>query len=595
MGISTRQLGPLHVAVVGKNDVISRLKTRFSAGDKTDIAFANTNLVTQAYRRPTVARDLKGFLILNDGIGLTIASKIFHGQGFIDNLNGTDFTPELLKALPQGTRVFLYGSKAHVLERASKVLEEGWGVTVVGQQDGYTKVDMAELCAHMNKVKAEVVLVALGNPRQEEWIAANRARINAPICIGVGAFLDFTAGEFKRAPLWIQKLKMEWFYRLMNEPKRLARRYTLDILVFLWVCRKFSKGAAASALSLLLMLGLSGGAAGCAANLGTETKHEPVVYEVSGTSNGMIGVNLAGGEFNGGRPNAVLNRDYVYPTAKDMAYFANKKFALVRVPFSWERVQPKLNKSLDGREVGYIRRVLDEAQAQNLKVILDVHNYAAYKKQRIGTEALPITAHTDLWRRLAKEFKDHPALWAYGMMNEPVGIAKGVWPKAAQDAIYAIRAEDKRTLILVPGESWSSAERWVKANPEFPLKDPSNNLRYEAHVYFDKDASGTYKKSFAEDGASVERVEKRFKPFIDWLAEHKVKGFIGEFGVPATPEWQPLLQRGLEIMHENDIPSTYWAAGAWWGNYPLSVQPSKDGGDRPQMRLLQKFAVKPLP
>ena len=81
--------------------------------------------------------------------------------------------------------------------------------------------------------------MAMGNPVQEEWILDNRQSLNANIVIGVGALFDFWAGDKPRAPRWVQRMRFEWFYRLCLEPRRLLRRYTVDIVRFLILCRKY--------------------------------------------------------------------------------------------------------------------------------------------------------------------------------------------------------------------------------------------------------------------------------------------------------------------------------------------------------------------
>lgn len=236
-----RPMGPLLVAVLRRKEATALILHHLENKRKINVAFANTNLITQAHRNPHVAKTMADFLILNDGIGLEIASHMFHRAGFPDNLNGTDFTPHLLASAPAGTRVFLYGSKPHVVKKAAPLLEASCGIKVVGTQDGYSPVSPAALCQRINESKAEIVLVATGNPRQEEWIALHHAQLKAPVCIGVGALLDFTANEFRRAPQWVQRIHMEWFFRLANEPRRLARRYTLDILYFLYICWMYKR------------------------------------------------------------------------------------------------------------------------------------------------------------------------------------------------------------------------------------------------------------------------------------------------------------------------------------------------------------------
>jgi beta-1,4-glucosyltransferase len=84
-----------------------------------------------------------------------------------------------------------------------------------------------------------VVLVALGNPVQEEWILNHRQALDASILIGVGALFDFWAGDKPRAPRAIQKMRLEWLYRLALEPRRLLRRYSVDLLVFFAHCHRY--------------------------------------------------------------------------------------------------------------------------------------------------------------------------------------------------------------------------------------------------------------------------------------------------------------------------------------------------------------------
>jgi beta-1,4-glucosyltransferase len=95
------------------------------------------------------------------------------------------------------------------------------------------------LCQRINASGADIVLVALGNPRQEEWIRQNMGALNANLLVSVGALLDFLSGGVRRAPMWVQKIRFEWLYRLAQEPQRLLRRYTVDIARFLYLCLRY--------------------------------------------------------------------------------------------------------------------------------------------------------------------------------------------------------------------------------------------------------------------------------------------------------------------------------------------------------------------
>jgi endoglucanase len=299
-----------------------------------------------------------------------------------------------------------------------------------------------------------------------------------------------------------------------------------------------------------------------------------------------IGVNLAGGDF--GRIPGVFNKDYTYPGAKQFDYCQKKGLRLIRLPFKWERIQPELMGTLDRDEIGRLDRVVELANRRDLKLVLDMHNYARYGGKLIGTDAVPNVAFADVWKRLATHFRDETAVAAYGIMNEPHGT-KGLWPAAAQACIDAIRTVDNKHVISVCGDGWSGAHSWRKYNDGLLLEDAADRLIYEAHQYFDHDNSGTYKKSYDDDGAYPTIGVKRLQPFVEWLNEHKLHGFIGEFGVPdSDPRWLVVLDNTLAEMHKRGLSGTYWAAGPWWNNYPLSVEPL-DGVDRPQMAVLEAY------
>lgn len=300
----------------------------------------------------------------------------------------------------------------------------------------------------------------------------------------------------------------------------------------------------------------------------------------------LLGVNLSGAGF---APQALpgkVGQHYFYPEKKHFAYYRDQNIRLIRFPFIWERVQHDLHKGLDTAQLRLLENTLDLAQEHGQKIILDMHNYGRYQGALIGSRKVPYEAYATVWRKLAERFKDHPALHGYDIMNEPHDTA-GLWPGAAQAAVDAIREVDRNTLIFVEGDRWASAYHWPKANANFLINDPTGNLIYEAHLYFDEDSSGRYRR---DDYSNVDPMlgVQRARPFVEWLKKHGQKGFLGEYGVPGSSE--PLLkamENLLVYLNENCVPSAYWAGGPGWGNYDMAIEP-RNGQHRPQMHVLQK-------
>lgn len=213
---------------------------RMATKQKSVLFFANTNFVVQC--RPILQRMINDdVLIVNDGIGMDIANLLLYRRKFHENLNGTDFTPYFFNKIKKPLRVFLLGGKPEVLAKASFYLQSQLGQYVVGTCDGYAGMQDENLVDVINALNAEVILVAMGNPKQEQWILDHYQQLNVKLISGVGALFDFWAGDKPRAPRFIQRIRMEWFYRLCLEPKRLFKRYTIDVITFLILCLKYRK------------------------------------------------------------------------------------------------------------------------------------------------------------------------------------------------------------------------------------------------------------------------------------------------------------------------------------------------------------------
>ncbi|MGE6663315.1 glycoside hydrolase family 5 protein [Pseudomonas sp. NPDC077408] len=307
----------------------------------------------------------------------------------------------------------------------------------------------------------------------------------------------------------------------------------------------------------------------------------------------LVGINLAGAEFGAdvALPGVYL-KQYIYPGEADFKRYAERNLKLVRLPFRWERIQPRLNGELNSVELGRMLATLDHAKKYNMQVILDMHNYYRYHGKMIGSNEVPVSAFADAWRRIAQKVANHPAVYGYGLMNEP-HTTNGKWPAAALAAAKSIRTLDADNWVVIAGDRWSSAFHWPSYNTQLVkdswMRDPNNNLMFEAHLYFDKDYSGYYTNRYEKYDPMIGVV--RAKPFVEWLTRYRLRGFIGEHGAPDfSPSAVVAMDNLLQYLGQHCIPSTYWAAGPWWGDYALSLD-VKSGKPRPQLPILQKHAA----
>lgn len=232
---SVRSIGGVNVEVSSRSEVLSRFVSSIRNREKFWLAFANTNLITFANRSSTLHAALRRFHVINDGVGMQLACLARHGEKFPENLNGTDLVPYLLKNASSPVRVFLFGAKPKSVEGAAKALSAYPGVEVCGFRDGYSCWDdMPGLVKEINDSNPDVVLVGLGNPFQELWIARYGSELKAPVTMAVGALFDFLSGTATRAPSLLRRARLEWLHRLVHEPKRLWRRYTVDAMYFFY-------------------------------------------------------------------------------------------------------------------------------------------------------------------------------------------------------------------------------------------------------------------------------------------------------------------------------------------------------------------------
>jgi exopolysaccharide biosynthesis WecB/TagA/CpsF family protein len=223
------------VASIGWDDAVRLLQRLIEEDRFTRISFLNAHNANLATTDGEFAAALEDFLILPDGIGVDIAARLLYGTSFPANLNGTDFVPGFLRETARPLTVGLIGAKADNVEGAvrnmARLMPRHEFVLV---NDGYfTEAEEQQILERIRTLRPDILLVAMGVPRQELWIRRNLTGEHCTLPIAVGALFDFMSGSVPRAPLLVRKLRLEWLFRLTLEPVRLWRRYVVGNPLFI--------------------------------------------------------------------------------------------------------------------------------------------------------------------------------------------------------------------------------------------------------------------------------------------------------------------------------------------------------------------------
>ncbi len=221
-------------SALSHEQAVERICGMLKTAHSHHVVLANAHTLNLAYTDEKYRRVLQqASLVLRDGVGVELAA-LAAGQRLTSNFVGTDFVPYLLEHLAQPqVRAFLYGAAPGVAMQAGNALRDRCpAIQIAGVMHGYT--DGAAVVGHVRTARPDVLLVALGNPLQEQWIAAHLCELNARVAIGVGGLFDYLAGGVWRAPQWVRRLRGEWVFRLCVEPRRLWRRYLTGNPQFLW-------------------------------------------------------------------------------------------------------------------------------------------------------------------------------------------------------------------------------------------------------------------------------------------------------------------------------------------------------------------------
>lgn len=239
----TESILGVNIAVTNMEKTIDTITENLENWRGKYVCVSNVHTTIMAHDDPKYMEvQNNAVLALPDGGPLSSYSRQ-SGNAEAERVTGPDLMKEMLKRSGEHKwRHFFYGSSEKTLDILSKTIEKKYpDATVVGMISppfrALTEEEDLEYIKQINEAKPDFVWVGLGAPKQEYWMAAHEDKINA-IMFGVGAAFDYEAGNIDRAPAWMQKANLEWFYRLMQDPKRLFKRYFKTNLKYLWLTRK---------------------------------------------------------------------------------------------------------------------------------------------------------------------------------------------------------------------------------------------------------------------------------------------------------------------------------------------------------------------
>ncbi|MBC8448637.1 MAG: WecB/TagA/CpsF family glycosyltransferase [Chloroflexi bacterium] len=245
MGRRQLRILGIRVDAVNSTQTLDIIEQIVREGRPRQVATVNPEFVVAAQANEPFRRALNAAsLALPDGIGLLWAARLL-GQRLPERVAGSDIVPRIAeRSAARGWRLFLLGSAPGVAERAAAQLVARYpDLVVAGTYAGSpAAAEEDDIVARVRAARPDILFVAYGAPAQDLWIVRNLERLDVPVCMGVGGTLDFIAGVRKRAPRWVQRLGLEWLYRLLQEPWRWRRQLALPRFALAVLGERWKRG-----------------------------------------------------------------------------------------------------------------------------------------------------------------------------------------------------------------------------------------------------------------------------------------------------------------------------------------------------------------
>jgi N-acetylglucosaminyldiphosphoundecaprenol N-acetyl-beta-D-mannosaminyltransferase len=219
-------------------ETLLRIVSFVDSGTCHQHVVVNVDKLVKASRDADLRRIINECALVNaDGMPVVWASRLL-GKGLKERVSGADLFEALMeRSAEKSWRVYLLGAREEVVSGVKSVYESKYpGIAIVGYRNGYWKPEEeVGVAQHIAAARPDVLFVAISSPQKERFLARYKADMRVPFVMGVGGTFDVAVGRVKRAPLWMQQSGLEWFYRFLQEPRRMFKRYFVDDLAFIWL------------------------------------------------------------------------------------------------------------------------------------------------------------------------------------------------------------------------------------------------------------------------------------------------------------------------------------------------------------------------
>lgn len=222
-------------------ETLDTIESFIASGRPHQHVVVNVDKLVKAQADAELRGIINGCDLINaDGMPVVWASRLL-GKPLKERVAGVDLFEALMhRSAQKGWRIFLLGAREEIVSAVKSVYEAKYpGLQVVGFRNGYWPAGEDEQVAEqIGAAGVDILFVAISSPKKEQFLGRYQARMKVPFAMGVGGTFDVAAGKVRRAPRWMQASGLEWFFRFLQEPRRMFRRYFIDDMAFIGLLAK---------------------------------------------------------------------------------------------------------------------------------------------------------------------------------------------------------------------------------------------------------------------------------------------------------------------------------------------------------------------